>query len=573
MEQTTPKAVQIFKSTDGIYAVPDKRTTDEKTADGFQNFAAKIGVGSGPFGRPSNLISQGHYTPNLITRNRLQLEYAYRGSWIAGKVIDCPAEDMTREGIALTTNEEAEKVTDFQVAMTKLNIMGAYADAIRWGRLYGGAVGVYQIKGQNLSTPLKVESVGKGQFLGITVYDRWQIWPCLTELIDEGPEMGLPKYYDLVLGTNLNNPGQEPGFAAGEVQNTGRVRIHHTRLFRMGGHKLPFYQAITEMLWDESILERMWDRLIAFDDATMNAFGLIHVANLRYIKFENLREIMAAGGEAEKGLRAQVEFMRQMQSNEGITATDKNDDVETQSYSFAGIPDLLLQAAQQTAGAADIPLIRLFCQSPAGLNATGDSDLRMYYDGIKLRQVSKMTLPMDITIKLLWLSEFGKPAPKDLQFTFVPLWQLSAPDRATMAKTTTDTILAAETAGVITPAIALKELKQAAPETNLFTHITDEDIENAEDMPPLAPDEEQSGEEPSEEERGKVVKIKKAAGDALAGSTWSRFLRSFTRDKKSGLKVSQQVAVAPGVQSQLKPVPVVKTTDHKRIKDWLAKNQ
>lgn len=35
---------------------------------------------------------------------------------------------------------------------------------------------------------------------------------------------------------------------------------------------------------------------------------------------------------------------------------------------------------QIVSGAADIPAIRLLSQSPAGMNATGESDLRNYYD-------------------------------------------------------------------------------------------------------------------------------------------------------------------------------------------------
>ena len=69
------------------------------------------------------------------------------------------------------------------------------------------------------------------------------------------------------------------------------VRVHHSRCARLGGNKLPFFQAITEMMWDESVLERLWDRLIEFDTATSSAGSLILRANLRTVGVKGLREI------------------------------------------------------------------------------------------------------------------------------------------------------------------------------------------------------------------------------------------------------------------------------------------
>ena len=545
-------------------------TSPAKTEDGFLNAAARLGVSpKGCDGNADNLISQGYYSFNLLTRNRIQLEAAYRGSWIVGRVIDSRAKDMTRAGVLITTNEDAETIPDFMKYMTRMSIMRAFKETIQWGNLYGGAIGVMQIDGQNPATPLKIDSVGKDQFKGITVYDRWQIIPDLSLLIQSGPDMGLPIYYDIVTGTNLNNAGSEPGIGSSTTQPNGRVRIHHTRCVRMGGIKLPFFQAITEMLWGESVLERMWDRLISFDDATMNVAGLIHRANLRTIAFESLRDIMAAGGDALAGLEAQVSWMRKMQSNEGITAIDMRDKFESYSYSFAGIPDTLLQFAQQVAGAAETPLVILFCQSPAGLTSTGDADIRNYYDRILADQEDHMRNPMDDVIKVMWRSFTGKPAPKDLSFEFVPLWQLTAVEKATVAKSVVDTLAVASQDGAIDRATYMKELKQQSPESGLFTHITDESIKEAEDEdPPLSELANADANEGAEgagkqgEEKDKKNKGQPVGDSAVArDSALKRFMDWFTPERAEEVKRAGRVIVK------------VKTTDHQRIKDWLAKNK
>lgn len=444
-----------------------------KTVDGFDNFVSRLGL------QNNNTLSAGTYEFNLVTRNRIKLEAAYRGSWIVGKIIDVVAEDMTRAGIDITTNDSKKDLKEITSAISRLQVWGSLNDLKKWGALYGGALGVIQIEGQDLSTPLKLDTVAKDQFRGVVVYDRWQLNPVLTDVIDSGPEMGLPVFYQLV-----NNLTQSSPTAATAI---GMEVVHHSRVIRNIGIKLPFFQAITEMMWGESVLERLWDRLISFDNATMSSAQLIDRANLRMVGIEGLREILAAGGAAQQGLLAQFEMMRQLQVNEGLTLLDKNDEYQSTAYSFAGLSDMLLQFGQQLSGAADIPLVRLFCQSPAGLNATGDSDLRMYYDKINAKQEAEFRNGFEILLKVLWRSVYGEAAPKDLSFTFNPLWQMTAKDKSDIAKSNTESIIEANEAGLIDRATGMKELRDTAGETGLFNNISDEAIQEAEDEdPPLS---------------------------------------------------------------------------------------
>lgn len=466
------KDTQKIKTIDGAH-VFDAYKKSFATEDGFDNFVSRLGLNN------DNALSAGTYEFNYITRNRLLLEAAYRGSWVVGALIDYPAEDMTRAGIDITTNDDFE-IKKIKRQMSKLKIWSSYCDLIKWGNLYGAGVAVLQIEGQDLSTPLDIETVGLGQFKGLVVYDRWQLNPVMMDLIDVGPDMGLPKYYQIV-----NNPTQ--GDPMAETM-TGQIKVHHSRCIRFIGIKLPYFQAITEMMWGESKLERMWDRLIAFDNATMSSAQLVDKANLRTVGIENLREIIAAGGEAQKGLEAMFEMMRTMQVNEGLTLLDKNDSFATTAYSFAGLSDMMLQFAQQLSGSSKIPLIRLLGQSPAGLNSSGDADLRMYYDNINAEQEAKIRDGIDLILRVLWRSTFGQSAPDDLEFKFTPLWQMSATDKANMAKTQTDTIMEPFTAGITSRVSALKELRQMSGDTGLFSNISDEEISEAESEPPPLPE-------------------------------------------------------------------------------------
>ena len=437
------------------------------TRDGFVNLAARMGMGA------QNVNSEGTYIFNLLTRNRIKLEAMYRGSWIVGAAVDSIAEDMTRAGIVIKGEDDPSNIEKLQSMLTRQGVWGDLLDAIKWGRLYGGALAYIDIDGQDPSTPLNLDTVSKGQFRGLKVYDRWQLQPADNVFIDSGRDVGLPAYYTVI--ANL---------VTGELSN---VKLHHSRVIRFIGVQLPLMQAMTEMFWGESVIERLYDRLIAFDTATAGAANLIQKAHLRTVQIDGLREVLAAGGQAEDNLLTMFHHMRMLQTNEGITLLDKNDQFATYQYSYTGLPEMILQFGQQVSGCLGIPLVRLFGQSPAGLNSTGESDLRMYYDNVAAQQESRLREGLNRVLRVMYRSLFGAAPPANYDFDFVPLWQTSAKEKADIAKTVTETVGAAFEAGIIDHGTAMKELKQVSEATGVFTNIDDDAITEAENAPPPMP--------------------------------------------------------------------------------------
>jgi len=440
---------------------------DGRTQDGFANFTARLGLGA------DNLLSQSTYTLETLSKNRIKLEAMYRSSWIVGMAVDVVAEDMTRSGISISGEIEPDKIQQMQSKLTRIGVWAGLLDLIKWGRLYGGSLAVLMIDGQDPATPLRLETVGQGQFSGLRVYDRWQLQPSQEAIIEDGPHAGLPESY-----TIISNP------ATGTVSN---LRVHHSRVIRYIGIQLPLMQAITEQLWGASVVERIHDRLVSFDMATSGAANLVSRAYLRTVRIDRLREVLAAGGQAEQNMLKMFHHMRFVQSSEGITLLDKEDEFAAHSYTFAGLSDMLMQFGQQISGALGIPLVRLFGQSPAGLNSTGESDLRQYYDSIMAQQESRLRDGMLTILRVLFQSLFGEPAPEDLDFDFTPLWQESRKEKITMAAALATTIGAMFDSGLLDQATALRELSQASDYTNVFSNISDETIREAELTPPPEP--------------------------------------------------------------------------------------
>lgn len=438
-----------------------KAARDQRAGDSFVNYALNLGMGT------NNALAGSSYGFNPITRIRTLLDWVHRGSWLGGIAIDLVADDMTRGGIELLSTNKPEDQQTIHRTMTRLRVWSELNDSIKWARLYGGCLAVMLIDGQNPSTPLRIEAVGKGSFRGLMPLDRWMVDPDLQHLVSEfGPNLGLPETYRLVAD-------------APAMRNQV---IHYTRVIRLEGIRLPYWQRVMENLWGLSVIERLYDRMVAFDSATQGAAQLVYKSYLRTYSMDGLREAQTAGGDSMVGIAAMVEMMRKYQGIEGVTLIDSKDKFEAHSStSFAGIGEALLQFGQQLSGALQIPLVRLFGQSPAGLNSTGESDLRTYYDGILQAQERDLRDGVGRVLRVCARSE-GITLPDTFDFNFRPLWQLNEEQKSQVFDRDTRTFIETEAAGLVSERTALKELQQLSKVTGRWTNITPEMIEAASDI-------------------------------------------------------------------------------------------
>lgn len=433
-----------------------------QTTDSFQNFTAKLGLGT------DNMMSASQYGFNPVTRVRTLLEWIHRGSWVGGIAVDVVADDMTRAGVELKGQMHPGDVEQIEETAVGLGIWNGINDTVKWSRLYGGCIAVMLIDGQDPETPLRLQTIKKGQFRGLLVLDRWMVEPSLENLVTEyGPDLGLPKFYTVT----------------SDAPAMPRMKIHYSRCVRLEGIRLPYWQRVMENMWGISVLERLYDRMVAFDSATTGAAQLVYKSYLRTLSVEGLREIASSGGAAQDGLIKYVNMMSRFQGIEGVTLIDAKDKFEASSHSaFSGLSDALLQFGQQLSGALQIPLVRLFGQSPAGLNSSGDSDLRTYYDGIHQHQVKDLGVGITRIYRAIAASE-GISLPEGFKVKFRPLWELKETEKADIADKTATAVAKMEEQGIINRATALKELRQSSEITGIFTNISDEDIQEAENEP------------------------------------------------------------------------------------------
>jgi phage-related protein (TIGR01555 family) len=438
-------------------------TRDGKTVDGLSNFEAALGTNA------NNLLDASTYSFNFITKNRILLEAMYRTSWVIGKAVDIPAEDMTQCGIEINSTMKPDDTELLNETLDDLRVFQSLCSTLKWSGLYGTGMGLILIDGQDTETPLNISSIGKGQFKGILPMDRWQLNPDTSRLVQTlGPDMGLPEFY------RVNPDALLPKLGT----------IHYSRFIRLDAIELPHYQKQTEQLWAESLIERIHDRLIAFDSTTVGAAQLVFKAYLRTWHIEDLRNLISMGGKAYEAVLKNVETVRRLQANEGITLVDAKDKFETHQYSFAGLDSVLLNFGQQLCGAIDIPSVRFFGEEPAGLGDTGEMTLRTYYGNVKRKQNTKLRQPVKKLLQITSQSLWGKPLPDGFGFDFRSLWQLTDGEKAEISAKDSESVDKAYGSGLIKKSTALKELRQQSHVSGRFSNITDEDITEAENEPP-----------------------------------------------------------------------------------------
>ena len=80
-------------------------------------------------------------------------------------------------------------------------------------------------------------------------------------------------------------------------------------------------------------------------------------------------------------------------------------------------------------GAADVPATRLLGRSPAGMDATGDGDVRNYYDRLAADQTLRLTPAMARLDEIIIRHTFGD-RNHDIHYTWNSLWQMDDKEKA-----------------------------------------------------------------------------------------------------------------------------------------------
>jgi len=420
--------------------------------DGYSNTAAFLG-------EDSPLFSAGTFRRNNLTSQPRLLTTAYRENWIAKRIIDMPAEDMTRSWYRPATSLPEKDIKALKKLESDHSVKQEITNAIRWARLYGGSLALMVIRGEEyrLDTPLDMDFLLPGCFQGLLVLDRTQGIEPSRELVADldDPDFGLPEYYTV-------DPGGDDG---------DRIRIHHSRVLRFTGRELPHSEMVAENYWGASELEHIWEELQKRSAASANISQLIFQAQVTTMKLGNFADHMVTGTEEMKSriLNAMANQNR-MRTSFGYQLLSEGDSVETHDYNFNGIANIYEAFMMDMAGAAEIPATKLYGRSPQGMNATGEADLRNYYDMIAQMQERILRPALAKLLPVMAVSCWGC-VPEDMEIVFEPVMTPSLSERAELTQKFTDPVYRGYEIGTLSREEAREELKSRGEPLGAFTKI------------------------------------------------------------------------------------------------------
>lgn len=385
--------------------------------DGLQSFVAGLGT-------DRDKASTVFYVEPQI--NDQQLLAAYRSSWLPRKIVDIPALDSCRNWRAWQA--ENDQIEAIEAEEKRLNIKAKIIEARKKARLFGGAA-IYFDVGDDPAEELTLDRVGKDGIRFLTVLTRRQLTAGQIENDPLSPQYGKPKDY------KVNS-------------SSGSTTIHPSRLVLFIGAEHPDENAPGQNQgWGDSVLTSVLEAVKQADSTSANIASLVFEAKIDVITLEGMADALRKpGGEAE--LLTRYRIAATGKGNNGMLVLDGGETYEQKTGNFATLPDIMDRFFQNVSGAADIPMTRLFGQSPGGLNASGLSDLTNYYDHIRSMQELEMGPAMYTLDECIIRSALGS-RPEEIWYQWTSLWQMTDKEKSEIGKINAETIKAIFDTGLI----------------------------------------------------------------------------------------------------------------------------
>lgn len=394
--------------------------------------------------------------------NRSELDQMYRSDGNIRLIVDLFAQEMIRQGWEIEGDSEGKAVGKLE----ELNANQCLTDLIKWARLYGGGIAILGIEdGLPLDQPVDESALRDIQW--IRVFDRYQAYS-----------------RDGTFESDLNSPNYGyPNVYTVNDNRTGAVFfVHYSRILRMDWNILPPRWQNFNQGWGDPLIQTIYDELRNYSAAFSHTASMMEDFVNGVLKIPNLAVIMASQC-GDQNVLKRLNILNLSKSTNNMMLIDGDETFEKLTTNVSGVADLLDRFMLALSAVTRIPVSLLFGRAPAGLNATGDNDVRNFYDAIKQAQESKLRPVLEKLIRYIMISKdgpFNGKEPEDWSVQFVPLWQNTEEQEALTRKLVAETDAMYIDRGVLTPA----EVAVSRFGGNKYSMNTEIDLEMREALDP-----------------------------------------------------------------------------------------
>ena len=408
---------------------PPRKFVQAARADDWANVVSGLGV----LGFDKRMGGSWGYT----SIDQLTCEDIWRGDDMMDRIITALPGEMVREGweVGIEGDKEASEAADMAFRGLRHDGGGAGAEdkiytALTWARAYGGCgvlLGADDGSGiDGLSKPLNENKILSLDW--VTPFTPMELVPVQYYAAPIQSRFGEVASY------RLQPKERPPGWGADLA--TLPV-IHESRILRFDGEITSRGQMLFNIHpgWGDSVFVRLQQIVADFQAAWQGAGILLADFSVPVLKLKGLADLLASQDPNNQSLQSRAQAIEQARSIARTMILDSEEEYERKTTSITGLPELLQQLTNRLAAAARMPVSLLMGQAPAGLKATGDSDIRWFYDQVAAMQERKLRWQLERLHKLLFLAKDGPTKgvePENWCLNFQPLWQLTELEQSTL---------------------------------------------------------------------------------------------------------------------------------------------
>lgn len=406
---------------------------------------------------------------------------------LAARIIEKLPEDAMSKGFELSIKPDEEDPNAEAIDQTQkmaADVIGAYddlegtprmVDAWIWGRLYGGGA-LYLVTDDPDGPEEELNPEKLQRIKSLLVVDKRDLTPLEFDNDPDSATFGETLIYQIT----------RTGTAATQANVSIPLRVHASRLIVFEGIRTTLRRKAENDGWSRSVLQRVNTVLMQFNVSWQGAAHLLTDSAQGVFKMDGLIKMIASGGNDAVQKRMQVVDMGRSVARALLIDAEK-ESFERQDTNFTGHAQMMREFTIRLAAAAGMPVTVLFGQSPAGMDATGESDQTLWDDTVINGQVHVLDPRLARLLFLLMKSKEGPTkgvVPENWEIIYNPLRQMTEAETAELRKKVAEKDKIEIDAQIVTPeevAISRYGPQGYSMETQLSLELRKEVLEDDEE--------------------------------------------------------------------------------------------
>jgi uncharacterized protein len=349
---------------------------------------------------------------------------------------DVTSTEMTREWIKIVSKSNkasaAEKCKAIKERMEELKLQEQFQSVCLYDGQFGGGFLYWQFKGEESDAarqlPKMIEQIKKDSVLAVTAIEPYWCTP---------------------FSYNADRPEREDFYIPQSWFIMGR-KTHLSRLMVIISRAVPDLLKPQYNFVGISLAQLMfpyiqrWLRTAKSVNDLINSFSIVNLKT-------NMQATLSDGGDNGVSLLQRLKIFTGTRNNQGIFATDKDDEeLEILNATLSGLEKLQAQAQEHMAAPAHIPLIKLFGITPTGLGATGEGEIQVWYDWVHAQQNHALGDHMNRALEIVQMDLFGE-VDDDISYEWETLFQPTPKEEGELRKADSERDAAYLTNSVVSP--------------------------------------------------------------------------------------------------------------------------